>query len=85
MTQREIRHPETLPECERGHRARHIHDLRGPNSGGGHFVECTCRQTLKFPAFDDALRDWRRMNGLTAERVAPRTVPRTVLPFGGGR
>ncbi|WP_117310007.1 hypothetical protein [Stenotrophomonas sp. G4] len=62
MTQKQISHPEGLPNCAAGHRARHIHDLRGPAAGGGHLVECACRSTRKHPDADAALRDWRRLN-----------------------
>lgn len=62
MTQRHMSHPEGLPACAAGHSARHILDLRGPASGGGHFVECACRHTTRHPDFDAALAAWKRMN-----------------------
>ncbi len=62
MTQKHISHPEGLPNCAAGHRARHIHDLRGPAAGGGHLVECACSSTKKHADADAALTAWRRMN-----------------------
>ncbi|MGS1345311.1 hypothetical protein [Stenotrophomonas geniculata] len=47
MTQEHISHPEGLPNCAAGHRARHIHDKRCASAGGGHLVECACRSTSK--------------------------------------
>ncbi|HDX0959801.1 TPA: hypothetical protein RNT23_003383, partial [Stenotrophomonas maltophilia] len=47
MTQEHISHPEGLPNCATGHRARHIHDKRCASAGGGHLVECACRSTSK--------------------------------------
>ncbi len=62
MTQKHISHPEGLPACAAGHRARHIHDLRGPAAGGGHLVECACRATSKSQDPEKALAEWRRIN-----------------------
>lgn len=62
MTQKHISHPEGLPNCAAGHRARHIHDLRGPAAGGGHLVECACRSTSKSQEPEKALAEWRRIN-----------------------
>ncbi len=62
MTQKHISHPEGLPNCAAGHRARHIHDLRGPAAGGGHLVECACRATSKSQDPEKALAEWRRIN-----------------------
>jgi len=73
MTQRHISHPEPLPACAAGHSARHIHDLRGPAAGGGHFVECKCRMTSKHAEPDAALSEWRRINrpARSARKVLP--------------
>ncbi|SDJ77169.1 hypothetical protein [Stenotrophomonas pavanii] len=62
MTQKQISHPEGLPNCAAGHRARHIHDERRPSAGGGHLVECACRATSKSNNADTALAEWRRIN-----------------------
>ncbi len=62
MTQKHISHPEGLPNCAAGHRARHIHDLRGPAAGGGHLIECACRATTKSQDPEKALAEWRRIN-----------------------
>lgn len=64
MTQKQISHFEGLPNCAAGHRARHIHDLRGPGAGagGGHLVECACRSTSKHANPDKAIEAWRRLN-----------------------
>ncbi|MHC9013982.1 hypothetical protein [Stenotrophomonas bentonitica] len=73
MTQRHISHPEPLPACAAGHRARHIHDLRSIAAGGGHFVECRCRATQKHAEPDTALAEWRRVNrpARSARKVMP--------------
>lgn len=74
MTQRHISHPEGLPNCAAGHRARHIHDLRGPAAGGGHLVECACRATSKSQDPDKALAEWRRINR-PARSARPASAP----------
>lgn len=74
MTQEHISHPEGLPNCAAGHRARHIHDKRGASAGGGHLVECACRSTSKHADPDKAIEAWRRLN--RAPRSArPATAP----------
>ncbi len=62
MTQEHISHPEGLPNCAAGHRARHIHDKRCASAGGGHLVECACRSTSKHPDPAKAIEAWRRLN-----------------------
>jgi len=62
MTQKHISHPEGLPNCAAGHRARHIHDERRESAGGGHLVECACRATSKSQDPEKALAEWRRIN-----------------------
>lgn len=62
MTQEHISHPEGLPNCAAGHRARHIHDKRCASAGGGHLVECACRSTSKHADPDKAIAAWRRLN-----------------------
>lgn len=62
--QRMISHPEPLPPCAAGHRARHMHDVRARHAGGGHLIECACRQTGKRDDYAQALHDWHRLNGL---------------------
>ncbi|HHA2936746.1 hypothetical protein [Stenotrophomonas maltophilia] len=62
MTQEHISHPEGLPNCAAGHRARHIRDKRGASAGGGHLVECACRSTSKHADPDKAIAAWRRLN-----------------------
>ncbi|AYZ70649.1 MULTISPECIES: hypothetical protein [Stenotrophomonas] len=62
MTQEHISHPEGLPNCATGHRARHIHDKRCASAGGGHLVECACRSTSKHAEPDKAIAAWRRLN-----------------------
>lgn len=68
-TQIEISHAEPLPRCKHNHIARHMHDRRGVDRGGGHFIECRCGQTKKHPAFEPALLEWRRMHRIRAARV----------------
>lgn len=74
MTQKQISHPEGLPNCAAGHRARHIHDERRASAGGGHLVECCCRSTSKKADADAALAEWRRINRPT-RRASPASVP----------
>ena len=64
--QRMIPHADPLPACSAGHAARHMVDLRAAHAGGGHFIECACRKTVRHAAFDQALGDWRQANGITA-------------------
>jgi len=73
MTQKHISHPEGLPDCAAGHRARHMFDERGASSGGGHFVECRCKATTRHVQADAALADWRRINrpARSARKVLP--------------
>ena len=61
--QRMISHTEPLPNCRNGHRARHMHDVRRAEAGGGHLVECACSATAKHAEFDTALVEWCRANG----------------------
>jgi len=77
MTQKHISHPEGLPNCAAGHRARHIHDLRGPAAGGGHLVECACRATSKSQDPEKALAEWRRINR-PARSARPAPAPEVV-------
>lgn len=62
MTQEHISHPEGLPNCAAGHRARHIRDKRCASAGGGHLVECACRSTSKHADPEKAIEAWRRLN-----------------------
>lgn len=61
--QRMISHARPLPPCRAGHTARHIHDQRAVRAGGGHFVECACRQGGRFAEYGVALADWCAING----------------------
>lgn len=91
MTQKQISHPEGLPSCAAGHRARHIHDERRPSAGGGHLVECACRATSKSENPDTALAEWRRINRPARARApaAPAGVDNVVqmrlVMAGGGK
>lgn len=62
MTQRQVAHQVSLPPCAQGHAARHVHDLRRPEAGGGHFIECECRQTPKCTGVGVAFSEWRILN-----------------------
>ncbi|ALA83005.1 hypothetical protein U4I65_08170 [Stenotrophomonas maltophilia] len=77
MTQEHISHPEGLPNCAAGHRARHIHDKRCTAAGGGHLVECACRSTSKHADPDAAIAAWRRLNR-PARSARPSVVPAAV-------
>ncbi len=83
MTQKQISHPEGLPNCAAGHRARHIHDERRASAGGGHLVECCCRSTSKKADAEAALAEWRRINqpARSARTAAPATARDNVLQF----
>jgi hypothetical protein len=81
MTQKQISHPEGLPNCAAGHRARHIHDERRASAGGGHLVECCCRSTSKKADAEAVLAEWRRINKpARSPRTAP-AVPGNVVQF----
>lgn len=81
MTQEHISHPEGLPNCAAGHRARHIHDKRCASAGGGHLVECACRSTSKKEDPDTALAEWRRINRPARGPRAVPTAPGNVVQF----
>lgn len=81
MTQKQISHPEGLPNCAAGHRARHIHDERRASAGGGHLVECCCRSTSKAADADAALAEWRRINRPARPPRAVPTSPDNVVQF----
>ncbi len=69
MTQRQIDHDKPLPRCQAGHLARHIHDVRRTDAGGGHVIECRCCATKKCADFDAALLDWKRMHRVRTPRA----------------
>lgn len=69
MTQRQVTHDFDLPSCSAGHAARHMHDLRGAHAGGGHFLECQCRQTMRHADLDQALAEWCRLNDKRKPRI----------------
>lgn len=75
--QRMIPHPEGLPPCRHGHTARHVHDTRSADAGGGHQVECRCSASARCGDYDDALRDWCQTHG----HPLPSTSPQRVLPL----
>ncbi|HFF5965459.1 TPA: hypothetical protein ACGCF6_000788 [Stenotrophomonas maltophilia] len=83
MTQEHISHPEGLPNCAAGHRARHIHDKRCASAGGGHLVECACRATSKSQDPEKALAEWRRINrpARSARALSSAAVPDNVVQF----
>ncbi|UKE73244.1 hypothetical protein [Xanthomonas graminis] len=68
MTQRQVDQHMPLPPCRNGHTSRHMLDLRRPEAGGGHFVECACGRTQKHPSFELAITEWRRRNGIRTPR-----------------
>ena len=79
MTQRQVAHQVTLPPCAQGHPVRHVHDLRRRESGGGHLLECECRQTAKHACIDAAFAEWRQFNTKRRARVR-RTEPLPLAP-----
>jgi hypothetical protein len=82
--QRMIPHPQPLPRCADGHPARHMHDQRGRHCGGGHFIECACRHSQRFDSFDQALGNWRQVNGSVATPVRSRVLPLRAPGRAGG-
>ncbi len=84
MTQKQISHPEGLPNCAAGHRARHIHDMRCASAGGGHLVECCCRSTSKKADADAALAEWRRINRPARSPRAAPAAPSNIVQFNLG-
>ena len=60
--QRMISHDKPLPRCSNNHAARHMHDLRRASAGGGHFIECACGCTARYPEFESALAVWTALN-----------------------
>lgn len=83
MTQEHISHPEGLPNCAAGHRARHIHDKRCASAGGGHLIECARRSTSKHVAPDAAIAAWCRLNRppRSTRGLPPAAVPDNVVQF----
>lgn len=81
MTQRQISHPEGLPACAAGHRARHIHDMRCTSAGGGHLVECCCRSTSKKAGAEAALAEWRLINRPARSPRTASIAPGNVVQF----
>lgn len=81
MTQKQISHPEGLPNCTAGHRARHIHDERRASAGGGHLVECCCRSTSKKADAEAALAEWRQINRPARSPRAAPAAPGNVAQF----
>lgn len=90
MTQKQISHPEGLPNCAAGHRARHIHDERRASAGGGHLVECCCRSTSKKADAEAALVEWPRINrparnARKAPEAADNVIQMRLVMAGGGK
>lgn len=81
MTQRHVAHDFELPPCKAGHRARHVHDLRCLRAGGGHFVECACRHTVRYLDFDQALAEWKRSHAKRRRRRKDPAPVDTVVQF----
>lgn len=92
MTQEHISHPEGLPNCAAGHRARHIHDRRCASAGGGHLIECACRSTSKHADPGKAIEAWRLLNrparsarAQSPAAVADNVVQMRLVMSGGGK
>lgn len=90
MTQHHVSHASPLPACRDGHPARHIHDYRRLEAGGGHFIECCCCHSSRYASFDEALADWRRRNGRRGPRppaavAADNVVQLDLLRAGGAQ
>lgn len=75
MTQHQIAHQVTLPPCADGHTARHVLDHRCANAGGGHFLECECRRTIKHASVEMALAEWIDINRKRRTRTRKHVTP----------
>lgn len=82
MTQHQVSHSEALPACRDGHPARHIHDHRRLEAGGGHFIECRCCNSGRHATFEEALQDWRRRVGRRGPRQQAPAAPDNVVQMG---
>lgn len=88
MTQHHRSHTGEIPSCSAGHTPRHIEDVRAAHAGGGHFIECQCRQTQRHPTFEAAVAEWcasmraRVPRWVRAEKPADGTIVQFVLPLG---
>ncbi len=69
-TQRQVERLSDAMACSNGHVARLMLDVRGANSGGGHFVECRCSHTQKRLEAEQAIKEWLWMHGIRAPRKA---------------
>lgn len=63
ITLRECTPVRPLPTCPHGHKARYMLDGRRPEAKGGHFIECRCSATARYPSFDLAWAYWHKMHG----------------------
>ncbi len=67
-----ISHDTPLPTCSAGHSARHMHDMRRIEAGGGHNIECKCSHTSRHADFDAALLEWRQTHGVAVPEASSR-------------
>ncbi len=80
MTQRQLEIMPPHMACRNGHTPRLTVDDRGPQFGGGLFVECTCSKTGRHADREAAEREWRRLHGIRAHRRPP--APSNVVQLG---
>lgn len=72
ITLREYTPLRLLPRCPNDHKARYMIDGRRSESKGGHFIECRCSTTVRWPSFDLAWAHWHKMHGFRpGEASAP--------------
>lgn len=74
MTMQHLLAPMPLLPCRNGHAARYILDKRGLHCGGGHFIECACRQTQRLAGFELARAAWDKVNGRRKPKAKPDAV-----------
>lgn len=82
MTQQQMTPPRTVPACPAGHAARYILDGRRLEARGGHFLECRCSRTTKYPSFDLAWAHWHKMHSLQPRFDAPPISGANVVQLG---
>lgn len=86
MTQRQLERLPASMACRQGHTARLMVDGRSPSAGGGHYVECQCGRTGRYPDAEGARQEWRRINGIRKPRATPASnVVQLGLRLTGGR
>lgn len=74
-----ISHETPLQSCKFGHTARHMHNMRRLEAGGGHNIECKCSRTGRHSDFEGALREWQQMHAEAKPATKARRKARSVI------